>query len=548
MRVSTSQIYSIANIGMRDAQVSLDKTNQQISSGKRVLSPADDPVAATSILALNQELSRTTQYSKNINIADNNLTLEDTTLQSVLNLVQRLKELAVSAGNTAVLTKSDYQAISAEVDSRLQELVNLQNTRNSSGQYIFAGYQSQTQPFVNQGGGNYTYQGDEGQMRVQASTTVTVAVSDSGQRVFENIPSSNNTFTTSAATSNKSSPAAIISVGEVFDQETFDKFYPSNMQVTFNAVSSVTPAAANYTVTDRSTGKILVANQLYVSGGDIEVMGAKFSITGNPYPGTVATPATLSLGAFSAQDFSADNGKIKITVGNVTETLDLDQNITSIADLVTQLGGDSVYPNANPISSSPSANANYAKLQHLGITLSPTGVFTSANGLNINIQNDSPTITSVAAVNLVTGFATGKAASTDGVVAQAGDKFFLESTDKQSLLSSVSRFSEAMKNVLNNPDSKADLAKIIGKTLTNFENAITNITTVQGDVGARQNMLESSTNLNADISITTQTVLSQLQDLDYAEASTRLQMQTMVLSAAQQSFIRVSELSLFKYM
>ena len=64
MRVSTSQVYNIANIGMRDAQVAVDKTNQQISSGKRVLSPADDPVAATGILMLNQELARTTQFGK----------------------------------------------------------------------------------------------------------------------------------------------------------------------------------------------------------------------------------------------------------------------------------------------------------------------------------------------------------------------------------------------------------------------------------------------------------------------------------------------------
>jgi flagellar hook-associated protein 3 FlgL len=49
MRVSTSQIYNIANIGMRDAQVAVDKTNQQISTGKRVLSPADDPVEPRAI-------------------------------------------------------------------------------------------------------------------------------------------------------------------------------------------------------------------------------------------------------------------------------------------------------------------------------------------------------------------------------------------------------------------------------------------------------------------------------------------------------------------
>jgi len=62
MRVSTSQIYNIATLGMNQAQAAVVKTQEQISTGKRVLSPADDPVAATSILQLNQELSRTEQY------------------------------------------------------------------------------------------------------------------------------------------------------------------------------------------------------------------------------------------------------------------------------------------------------------------------------------------------------------------------------------------------------------------------------------------------------------------------------------------------------
>ncbi len=658
MRVSTSQIYNIASIGMRDAQVAVDKTNQQISSGKRVLSPADDPVAATSILMLNQELARTSQFSKNIDTANNNLTLEDTTLQSVVSLIQRLKELSVSAGNTAVLTKSDYKAIAAEVDSRLEELMNLQNTRNASGQYIFAGFQSEIQPFVSNGGGNYAYKGDEGQLRVQASTSVTVAVSDSGKKVFMDIPSSHKTFNTSASPYNHASPAAIISVGDVYDQIAFDKLFPEDMVVTFNANSSVNPPSPNYTITERSSGKVLADKQVYISGQDIKVNGAKFSISGSPYPGVAATPASISMNpaAFLAaaavdKDFSVTPGSVEITVGGVTETLILDQNFTTntganaLDDFVTALGGaiDKTFYSTVPYDTSTAA-ANYKKLQNLGLSLSDAGVLTSATGLNISIKNAS-----AASISTITGLATqgsgtttanipfafsggpynfsatpetiditvnGKTetlvlntnvtnatslaaavnnstnalalaklgviatdlgftslnnsvitlsngganvyaamgitgsttTSSQGVLAIPGDKFVLESTQNQGLLTTVSRFSESMKAVENTQQSKDELAKMIAKTLTNLENVMTNIASVQGDVGARQNMLESTKELNLDIELNSQLVLSQLEDLDYAEASTRLQMQTFVLSAAQQSFIKISELSLFKYM
>jgi flagellar hook-associated protein 3 FlgL len=536
MRVSTSQIYTIANIGMRDAQVAVDKTNQQLSSGKRVLSPADDPVAATAILMLNQELARTTQFSKNIDTADNNLSLEDTTLQSVVTLITRLKELAVRAGNTATLTPSDYKAISAEVDSRLGELMNLQNTRNASGQYIFAGFQSETQPFVNNGGGNYSYQGDEGQLYIQASNSVSIAVSDSGKKIFMDIPSSHNTFTTLASSSNKATPPAIITVGDVYDQIAFDKLFPENMVVTFNANSAVAPASPNYTITERSTGKVLVDKQLYVSGQDIEVSGAKFSILGSPQGGVPAVPATLPFSFASAATFAPPE-PITIIVGNVTETLYLDRNVNNATDLAAALSSTT-----DNIPGSGAAS-NASKLASLGLTVTAAGLV-SATGLNITVKGGS------ANTNNVTGLTTTGVGtiSADGVVAKGGDQFIIESTKNQDVLTTVSRFSVAMKGLDGTQQSKDALANIIAKTIANFDNVVTNLSSVQGEVGARQNMLESTKDLNLDLKLNNQEVLLKLEDLDFAEASTRLQMQTFVLSAAQQSFIRVSDLSLFKFM
>ncbi|HWV13789.1 MAG TPA: flagellar hook-associated protein FlgL [Cellvibrio sp.] len=649
MRISTSQIYSVANIGMRDAQYAVDQTHQQLSSGKRVLSPADDPVAATSILTMTQELSRTTQFQKNIDSGDSNLKLEDSTLQSITNIVQSLRELAVSAGNTAVFTDADYKSMSAIVSSRLEELLSLQNTKNSSGQYIFAGFQSDKPPFVNESGGNYSYKGDQGQLLIQASSSIKVPVGDSGQVLFMDIPSSHNTFNTFPSPTNTGNPAAVISIGDVVDQVAYDKFFPQDMKVTFNANSAVNPPTPNYTVTDRATGKVLVANKVFTSGDDIIVNGAKFSIYGSPSPGAPSVPANINFGAFAATDFSAlpvGTQTLTLTVGGVTETLTLDQNITTPAQLVTALGGDSFYPDpvTMPISGSPSAIANHAKLQNLGLTLTSTG-FTSASGLNITVKNGSSDIdtmlggvstqasgsttvnlpfnfgsavafsgapktvditvngktetltlntdvtdsTTLAAafntpanyakltklgvtatpqglisktnsvitlnagdtsINQVTGtqtLGTGTSSS-QGVLATPGDSFIIESTNKQGLLTSVSRFSEAIKNVKQTAESKAELSVIVAKTLTNLQNVIDSLASSQGEVGARQNMLESIKDLHADNALYGESVLSTLQDVNYAEASTRLQLQTMVLSASQQSFIKISQLSLFTYM
>jgi flagellar hook-associated protein 3 FlgL len=645
MRVSTSQIYSIVNIGMSNAQTAINKTQEQMSTGKRVLSPADDPVASTTILQLNAELSRVQQYTKNIDAGSNSLNLEETALNSVVSLIQRMQELAVYAGNTAVLTRSDYQALASEVESRTQELLNLQNTKNSSGQYIFSGYQGATQSFVDVGGGNYKYQGDDGQLRIQASATVTVGVSDSGKRIFVDVPSGNNTIHTSANPINRSQPAAFISAGEVIDQDAFDQFYPESMQVTFNAVSNVVPSSPNYTITEKLTGKIIVENQVYIAGEDIEANGVRFQVYGSPYPGTAPVPSLVPVN-FTPTDFSVTSAGINISVGGITETLVLDQNITSVADMITALGGDATYPNANPLSLTASAQANKQKLDNLGVSLNANG-FSNSRGLPVSVSNgtaatdsllgfntqSSGTASAIRLVNtgasydfslptqsrsleisvgnntqtltinqnitnmasLVSALTSGTNGTTlaamgvvvsssgiissstneairfsagsveltnvmgietrgngtqsaQGTLAVPGDSFFVNSTNKQPILTTLSRFSQAMRAVDNTPESKAELTKVLNNVLKNLDNSISTIASVQGDLGARLNTLDASKDLNLDIEVYSKKVLSDIESLDYAEASTRLSIQSLVLSATQQSFVKISQLSLFSYL
>lgn len=524
MRVSTSQIYNIASIGMSQAQAAIVKTEEQIATGKRVLSPADDPVAAANILQLNQDLARTEQYKKNIDLADNSLSLEETSLTAVEKILQRMREIAVNAGNTAVYTATDYKSFAAEVDTRIAELMNLQNTRNASGQYIFAGYKGDTQPFVDNGGGNYSYMGDEGQLRLQASASVSVAVSDSGKKVFGDVPSGHNTFNTSAGSANRAVPPGIITVGDVIDQEAFDKFYPEDMVITFNAPSAAAvPPAANYTITERSTGKVLVANATYVKGEAIEINGVRFSISGTP---AAPMPASLPFNFNAAAapiDFATTPTTFKMTVNGRSESFTLNTVVNNAADFAAAL-------NSPP---------NNTKLANLGVTASAAG-FVSENGMNISLSGGNANVNNAMGLSVTSGVS-----SNNGVT---GDSFFLESSNKQSLLSTLSRFSEAMKSVKDTTESKAELAKIVAKTITNITNGVTNISSVQGEVGARQNTLESTLDLNLDVTLFTKETLKNLESVDIAEATIQLSMQKLVLSASQQGFAKVSQLTLFSYL
>ncbi|UTA49469.1 flagellar hook-associated protein FlgL [Simiduia sp. 21SJ11W-1] len=530
MRVSTSEMFNVANRGISNANTAIVKTQEQLSTGLRVLNPSDDPVASTKIMQLNESIARISQFTKNINSAENDLQLEETTLDGVLSLIQRIQEISVQAGNTAILTPSDYLALAAEVDARLEEMLNLVNTRNANGDYIFAGYKGGTQPFERLGAGQFEYRGDDGQKFVKISESVKVPVSDNGKAIFMDIDSAQNTIRTSVSAKNTSVPPIQISVGQVVDQDLYNSFYPSDMTITFNADSAIVPAAKNFTVTNRATGEVLLANQKFVSGHAIEVAGVSFSIIGEPKSGLPAVNATRPFGVDSAAVFPFDftapaDETFEINVGGRTETFVLDANVTSTADIAAILNN--------------AGNGNAARLASLGITVTAAG-FTMPTGVNFTIGAGSANINGVMGIDTVAG-----STSANGARALAGDQAFVDAADNQDILLTLARLSDAMKTVTNSADSKMLLKSVVDNTLINLGNTQTRILEKTSQLGARFNTIESTRDLHLDTELVSKEMLSELQDLDYAEAASRLSKQELILQAAQSTFVRVSQLSLF---
>lgn len=292
MRISTQHIFNLADVSMANANQAIFKTQEEISSGQRIQSAADDPVAAIRINNLTNYLDTIEQYEKNITAAENNLELEETTLSSINNILQRIEELAVSAGNIAVLSPAEYGAIASEIASRTDELVGLMNTQNSNGTHIFAGFKGDTPAFSGDFINGFNFDGDEGQRSVRIDDNTFIETSDSGKSLFVDVPSNNNTARASIPSSNRSSPPLEVSAPMVVDQDAYDAFYPEDMVIKFNEDSALTPAARNFTITERSTGKVLLNEEPYIPGADITVEGVSFRISGNP----VASDAGMNNG------------------------------------------------------------------------------------------------------------------------------------------------------------------------------------------------------------------------------------------------------------
>ncbi|MFS2023627.1 flagellar hook-associated protein FlgL [Massilia sp. CT11-137] len=282
LRISTNAIYQAGTTQINTLQSQMAKTQMQLSTNKRMLTAADDPIGSAKALELTQSQSMNTQFGTNRTNAKSSLSLVDKTLTDVSNQIQDIQTLIVTAGNGGY-TQSDREALAIELEGRMADLLGSANTTDGAGTYLFSGYKTTTQPFTQTPTGA-TYQGDQGQRMLQVGSARKMAISESGSAIFEANVTGNGTFVTQAAATNTG--AGIISPGAVTDAT---KLTGHDYAIAFQVAG--TPAVTTYTVTDNSTspGTAVLSNQPYTAGASIAFDGVSFDIKGAPANGDAFT-------------------------------------------------------------------------------------------------------------------------------------------------------------------------------------------------------------------------------------------------------------------
>jgi flagellar hook-associated protein 3 FlgL len=282
-RVSTSELFRQGVGSILEGQAAVGKTSLQIASGKRILSPADDPSGSVQSLELSTALAVNTQFQRNIDVATQRIQYEEISLNSVVNNLQRVRELVVQANNDSQ-NQDTRSYIASEIRQRLDEMVGLANSRDANGEYIFAGYRSNTEPFSIDALGNVSYIGDDNQRFIQISPVRQVAIGNSGNDTFNQILDGNGSFTTAANVANTGT--AWIDTGEVTDLATWQ----ANIDTYTVTITEPTPGNLEYTVTD-SLAAVVAGPAPFVDGADISVpaIGMRFSLTGTPAAGDTFT-------------------------------------------------------------------------------------------------------------------------------------------------------------------------------------------------------------------------------------------------------------------
>jgi flagellar hook-associated protein 3 FlgL len=183
MKISTSYLFDRSVKQMSTVQSDLAHTQAQVSAGKQVISPSDAPDQAAAIQRLKSVLNHQDSYLKALTTVKARLEGEDSNLQSVSDMLIRAKELAVQSANDT-LNPANRKALAVELKGLRDQMLSLANSRDTNGNFLFAGSRVKQAPFAQDAIGQVTYKGDQTRMQVRVGEQRTIPLNRSGAETF----------------------------------------------------------------------------------------------------------------------------------------------------------------------------------------------------------------------------------------------------------------------------------------------------------------------------------------------------------------------------
>lgn len=540
MRISTQQYFDTSAAKYQNNYSGVVQAQEQASSGVRVQTAGDDPVAAQRLLMLQQQKDMLAQFSGNISNIQSSLTNEESVLTAISATIQAASQLALKAGG--VTSDADRKSISVEVGALEDQLLGLLNSKDAAGNYLFSGSKTETPPYSRNIDGTYNYQGDENELSLQVSETLTVRAGDTGKTILEGAANNSRTqtkYTTPAPVPPATTPSQVddnkvaISAGLVTSGVDYNKSFADGQPYKLTFTSST-----QYVVTDKNNNDItsqLPGNGTFDStkegSASVNLRGVKFDITVDLTDKATGPDADAMV---KGREFSLS---AKPDVFNVSRTA----SNTS----VTQLTNATVSSPAKYASTFPANSGVVIKFSDTDPTAFQ--VFTQPYSANSKAI-DSGVIDTTTTPNSIT--AAGVTFGLSGTP-NVGDQFSVgASTQKtQSALDTLSQLRKALEQPADGiPGARIKLQDALNSAVSNLTSSSDQVDNVRGSIGARQNALTVQSSENESVGLANKTTMSALANIDMGEAAINLTLQQTMLEASQLAFVKISQLSLFNKM
>lgn len=535
-RVSTANTYDVTmnNIAKRNAD--LATSQEQLSTGKRVIRASDDAVAATLSERARNRMARVEADQRALEASRTALTQAESALGEATDLVHSIRELMVQAGNPA-LSSREREDLAKQLEGLRDQMLNVANRADTTGLTLFGGLGGSSQPFVDVYGPDAGVRFD-GQPGQYLPTESSLPHAIDGSTVWMNVPQGNGVFTVGLDAANQGN-AAVVN-GAVTDtappaaapgvsyRVDFFKDPANSGQLSYRVVNMDTdavvgptsvydPTTTSVSFVTAGTDTIAFDLQGVAQAGDSLHLTPQFDGTGTftDYATTAETgnagALRASLGAFSGDTLPAgfDTGGLGYEVEFLTaDTFRVRQVLADTA------AGDAAY-GANLVLDAPAVPVP-PSTDVYSFTNSKTLSF---GGVRLELQG-SP--------------AAGDKLMLSPVVNEPGEYF-------QTIQNTIDalRYGGANQN--------AQLTQELSRALQETDAGLDRMLAARGRLGEWLNRADSMEGLFADRQLAYETENSKLTDVDMVKAISDFQNRQTAYQAALQSYAQVQKLSLFQY-
>lgn len=513
MRISSNLFFQTGLNSINAQQADLVHIYRQVGTGKRMVTPSDDPLAASQAINVSQTLAMAERYAANRKVASMNLGMEENVLNTVTLQLQDVKTRLVEAGN-GTLSSADRNVLAEVLELARQNLIDLANSTDGNGQYLFSGSKGDTRPFDDVG----NYQGDTRQRLIQVDQTRVLSSSDLGIEIFSRAAPGNVGYVTIPGKANTGT-ASIVG----YDM-TNSSGLANGRKVQIEVVANDSADPPN-----TFTYKVTIPSEL----------GTSLTFTRNePIPSGTETVTLLKPG---------DLG-LTLSMNGVPEVGDSFE-IVPMHWAQYELGTDN---NASP--ALVRSVSNY-KGQEIALTFDSTD---PAELKFLGPDHNPPAVTDEYPVEDLSVSPPRYSVNVNGVVvvfdelpAANGDTFTIspgpgsQPRDELNMFAALDDVIAALRNPGTTEADNVNLQNAINSALQRIDVTYNNVLSVRSSVGTRMNEVEALNENGATRILEYKKQLSDLEDLDYYSAITQLTLRSTALEAAAMAFQKIQNTSLF---
>ena len=350
MRISTNQVFTQNINSMLVKQNKTAQLVSQISSGKKVSSAGDDPIAAIGIVNLNQQNKVIDQYLRNINFANHRLSLTESKFDMAENVIAAFRNRVLNVNNAGI-TDIGRKQIAAEMQEDLNTLLSIANDTDESGNYLFSGFQTDTKPFELDENNNIRYNGDNGVRHASLAYAAEVAVNVNGEQAFMTAENSIGNFSPSYDV--EQAGEFYIETARIFDEQNYNNNGLNDYRLSFFDNGNNTLELMIINPDPNAANNIVGRIRPFDSAIPINIHGVEITISGEPKVGdSVEMSYQNNINIFDVMQSTVelvDDGfvqtpygrsEIKKIIGNIDNAVEkLSVSRTRVGNNLKQLDG-----------------------------------------------------------------------------------------------------------------------------------------------------------------------------------------------------------------